>query len=46
MTREEMMDVVINKFGFETRETINFCALAETADFATIKKQYNKLMKK
>lgn len=46
MTRGEMMDVVINKFGFETRETINFCTLAETADFATIKKQYDKLMKK
>lgn len=46
MTREEMMDVVINKFGFEARETINFCTFAETTDFATIKKQYDKLMKK
>lgn len=46
MTREEMMDAVINKFGFEAKETINFCILAETADLVAIKKQYDKLMKK
>lgn len=46
MAREEMMDAVINKFGFEAKETINFCILAEATDLATIKKQYNKLMKK
>lgn len=46
MTREEMMDAVINKFGFEAKETINFCILAETADLVAIKKQYNKLMKR
>lgn len=29
MTREEMMDKVINKFGFEHEYTLWFCRLAE-----------------
>jgi len=29
MTREEMMDKVIKKFGFENKWTIWFCELAE-----------------
>jgi hypothetical protein len=29
MTREEMMDKIIGKYGFEAEETIWFCRLAE-----------------
>jgi hypothetical protein len=29
MTREEMMDKVISRYGFEAAETIWFCRLAE-----------------
>lgn len=29
MTREEMMDVVISRYGFEAAETLWFCRLAE-----------------
>ena len=29
MTREEMMDKIINKYGLEAEETIWFCRLAE-----------------
>ena len=29
MTREEMMEVTIKKYGFEGKETIWFCQLAE-----------------
>ena len=29
MTRKEMMDAIIKKFGFEDSRTITFCALCE-----------------
>lgn len=29
MTREEMMDKVINKYGFENKTTLTFCEIAE-----------------
>ena len=29
MTREEMMDMVIKQYGFESNITITFCVLAE-----------------
>lgn len=29
MTREQMMDKIIRKFGFEDKRTIWFCALCE-----------------
>lgn len=29
MTREEMMDMVIRQYGFESNITITFCVLAE-----------------
>ena len=29
MTREEMMDKIIRKYGFEAEETLWFCRLAE-----------------
>ena len=31
MTREEMMDKVINAFGFEDNRTITFCFLVENS---------------
>lgn len=36
MTREEMMNKVIRKYGFENNTTITFCEIAEewTSDFA------------
>lgn len=36
MTREEMMDNVIKKFGFEANITIQFCTLCEIVDEDTI----------
>lgn len=30
MTREEMMDKVINALGFEDERTVTFCRLAES----------------
>lgn len=32
MTREEMMDNVIRKFGFEVKETISFCRMCVNAE--------------
>lgn len=36
MTREEMMDKVIEKYGFENNTTLTFCKIAEEweSDFA------------
>lgn len=36
LTREQMMDEVIRKYGFENNTTITFCEIAETweSDFA------------
>ena len=36
MTREEMMDKVIEKYGFENNTTLTFCEIAEewASDFA------------
>ena len=45
MTREEMMDRVIKKFGFETDITIQFCTLCEIVDEdATVDVAYNYVM--
>jgi hypothetical protein len=45
MTREEMMDRVIKKFGFEADITIQFCTLCEIIDEdATVDVAYNYVM--
>lgn len=45
MTREEMMDNVIRKFGFEAEITIQFCTLCEIIDEnATVDVAYNYVM--
>ena len=45
MTREEMMDNVIRKFGFEANITIQFCTFCEIIDKdATIDVAYNYVM--
>lgn len=46
MTREEMMDAVIKKFGFEAKETIDFCEKCEGYGYAAIKLEYMRLMRK
>lgn len=45
MTREQMMDNVIARYGFETRETINFCFLCERVCDSEVQKVYDYLMK-
>lgn len=34
MTREKMMDKMIEKFGFENIKTIKFCETAENKEFS------------
>lgn len=46
MTREEMMDAIIRKFGFEAKETINFCRKCEKYNYAIVKLEYMRLMRK
>ena len=47
MTNEQMMDNIIHKYGFEVKETIHFCRLAERHPNGLITKvMYNYLMKK
>lgn len=36
MTREEMMDMVIKQYGFESNITITFCVLAEDSTVSDI----------
>ena len=46
MTREEMMDMIIKQYGFESNITITFCVLAEDATVATteLQKAFDALM--
>ncbi len=45
MTRKEMMDKVIEKFGFEANITIQFCTLCEIVDEDTsVDEAYNYVM--
>lgn len=45
MTREEMMDNVIKKFGFEANITIQFCTFCEIIDEdTTVDVAYNYVM--
>lgn len=48
MTREEMMDNVIRKFGFEHEMTIQFCTMCESPRFTdlVVEVAYNYLMNK
>ena len=58
MTREEMMNNVIKKYGFEAKETINFCHKIEwltkeyeegnemTTAWLMLFERYKKLMRK
>ena len=48
MTREEMMDNVIRKFGFEVKETINFCRMCERGNVTNerIEVRYKELMER
>ena len=48
MTREEMMDNVIRKFGFEVKETISFCSMCERGNVANerIEARYKELMER
>lgn len=43
-----MMNRVIRKYGFEAKETIDFCTLCETLplDFKKISKEFERLMDK
>lgn len=45
MTREEMMDNVIKKYGFESEEAIDFCRIAETGTTAMVELKYDFYMK-
>jgi hypothetical protein len=46
MTREEMMDMVIRQYGFESNITITFCVLAEdnTVSDADLQKAFDALV--
>ena len=48
MTREEMMDNVIRKFGFEVKETISFFFFFERGNVANerIEARYKELMER
>jgi len=41
---ERMIDDVIRKFGFEARQTINFCRMCERENINRVEKRYNELM--
>lgn len=43
--REEMMDKVIRKYGFESKKTIRFCRVAESARIEVVEELFQKLMK-
>lgn len=46
MTRIEMMQAIIEKFGFESAETIVFCVIADTPsnDDEQVRKIYEEFM--
>lgn len=46
ITRKEMMDAIIKKFGFEAKETVNFCRKCEKYNYAIVKLEYMRLMRK
>lgn len=47
MTREEMQDAVIKKYGFESLLTIEFCRKCDNKEYpiGTIEKIFSSLMK-
>ena len=43
--REKMMDEIIKRYGFEAKQTIKFCALAEREpDIKKVEKAFKKLL--
>lgn len=46
MTREEMMNMIIKQYGFESNITITFCTLAEdsTVSDADLRKAFDAFM--
>lgn len=46
MTKEEMMNMVIRKFGFEAKETINFCKTCQKYPYTIAKLEYLRLIRK
>lgn len=44
MTKEMMMDAVINRFGFESKWTIWFCECAENLTISQLEMAYIALM--
>lgn len=44
MTKEMMMDAVINRFGFESKWTIWFCELAEVLTMFQLENAYIAVM--
>lgn len=47
MTREQMMDKVVRRYGFEVEETLAFCRMCENDSFSDdeVKAIYNSLMR-
>lgn len=45
MTREQMIDNIIKKYGFEAEETINFSRVAEKCTDAIVELKYDFYMK-
>ena len=44
MTKEKMMDAVINRFGFENKWTIWFCEMAEVLSMSQLEMAYVAVM--
>ena len=44
-TIENMMDIIIHRYGFENRITIKFCTIAENGNFLTTYKLFLRLTK-
>ena len=45
MTKNEMMDKVIRRYGFENKKVIAFCGYAETHTEEETRKKFEKIMK-
>ena len=47
MNKKKMMDMIIRKYGFEAKETINFCRMCENYHpYIITKLEYLRLMRK
>ena len=45
INKEQMIDNVIRRYGFEVKETIDFCFLCETDNEKVIAEEYLRLIK-